>query len=227
MIRTALDRLYGSQRGLASGFDPELSTRDVLSFVLSKAQQAARGALRGYPKTFLARNVRLTGRRQLSLRAGVSLGRGATISATSRRGVILERQVTVDDHAVLRASGVVRARGEGIRVGPRSAIGAFNMILGAGGISIGADCLLGPHVTVLSENHTVSALDIPIRAQGETRAETRIGNNVWVGANVVILAGSNIGDGAVIAAGAVVRGTIPSFSIAGGVPAKVIRMRSA
>ena len=52
-----------------------------------------------------------------------------------------------------------------------------------------------------------------------------IGNDVWIGANVCILPGVNIGDGAVLAAGAVVNKDVPSYSVVGGVPAKVIKYR--
>lgn len=56
-------------------------------------------------------------------------------------------------------------------------------------------------------------------------AETKIGNDVWIGERAIILDGVNIGDGAIIAAGSVVTKDLPAFAIAGGTPAKIIRMR--
>lgn len=56
-------------------------------------------------------------------------------------------------------------------------------------------------------------------------SDTIIGNDVWIGANAIILAGVNIGDGAIVAAGAVVTKSVPSYAIVGGVPAKIIQYR--
>ena len=78
---------------------------------------------------------------------------------------------------------------------------------------------------IFSENHNFDKLDVPIKNQGVTKLKTVIGNDVWIGANVSIMAGVNIGDGCVIAAGAVVTKDIPAHSIVGGVPAKVIKNR--
>lgn len=55
--------------------------------------------------------------------------------------------------------------------------------------------------------------------------ETNVGNDVWIGANAVVLDGVSIGDGAIIAAGAIVKDDVPPFAVVGGVPAKVIRYR--
>ena len=55
--------------------------------------------------------------------------------------------------------------------------------------------------------------------------ETKIGNDVWIGLNVILMDGVNIGDGSIIAAGSVVTKNVPPYSIVGGVPAKLIKMR--
>ncbi len=171
--------------------------------------------------------VKIRGRSYLSLGHQVVLNDFVTIDAVSKEGVRLHDRATVDQYAVLRGSGVIRNLGTGITIGARSAVGAFNVLLGQGGISIGDDCLLAPHVTVVSENHNYDNAGETIRGQGETRARTTIGNDVWIGAGAVILGGACIGDGAVVAAGAVVRGNVEPFDIVGGVPARVIGRRGA
>lgn len=62
---------------------------------------------------------------------------------------------------------------------------------------------------------------------GRERVRTLIGSDVWIGANAVVLRGARIGHGAVVAAGAVVKGDVPPYAIVGGVPAKIIRYRFA
>ena len=91
---------------------------------------------------------------------------------------------------------------------------------------IGDNALIAPEVYALMRNHEYKDLNIPIRNQGYfDEIPPRIGNDVWVGTRVVLLPGVNIGDGAIIGAGAVVTKNVSPFSIVGGVPARKIRDR--
>lgn len=94
-------------------------------------------------------------------------------------------------------------------------------------ITIGADTILGPYVHINSTNHVFARRDAPIITQGYNQADIEIGRDVWIGAHSVVLAGSKIGDGAVIGANSVVRGEIPAHAIAVGSPARVIKDRPA
>jgi acetyltransferase-like isoleucine patch superfamily enzyme len=224
-IRRAIDRRYSSARGLDAGLDPDLSTGELVAWVAGKAAARARGELRGLRGVFLGAGVRLHGVRMLRLGRAVVLQRGVLIDARSRRGIRIGDATTVDEHATLRASGVLRNLGEGISIGDRTAIGLRDFLHGGGGITIGDDCLLGPDVAVLSENHVADSRQVPIRAQGERRAPVVIGNDVWIGAKAVVLAGVAIGDGAIVAAGAVVTKDVAPYTIVGGVPAREIGKR--
>jgi len=100
------------------------------------------------------------------------------------------------------------------------------VILGAdfGSIQIGSNVLVGPNVVMRASNHRFDKVaDVPIVKQGHEYGEIIIGDDVWIGAHVTILAGSEIGSHCVIGAGAVVNGKIPAYSVAVGVPAKVVR----
>ncbi len=88
-------------------------------------------------------------------------------------------------------------------------------------ITIGDQVLLGPRVGLYTANH---AIDAEERIAGGCCARPiTIGNNVWVGANVSIMGGVEIGDNSIIGAGSVVTKSIPANVIAAGVPCKVIR----
>jgi acetyltransferase-like isoleucine patch superfamily enzyme len=227
LIRSLIDHAYGSSRGLDSGLDPELSTREAIAFVLGKLAHRATGVLRGFPRAYVSTSARLRGRSRLNLGSQVSLGRHSMIDARSLEGIDLGDRVTVDDFAVLRASGVMRNLGKGIRVGARTSIGMGNFLHGGGGIDIGTDCLLGPYVSIFSENHVSTDPHRPIREQGEERSPVRIEDDVWIGAGATILAGVHIGSGAVIAAGAVVTKDVAARGIMAGVPARDIGTRGA
>ncbi|MFJ6653824.1 acyltransferase [Microbacterium sp. NPDC091313] len=223
--RSIVDRAYGRQRGLGSGLDPELVPLDIIGFLGVKAAQAARAIIRGWPGRFLGRRVTIVGRRHIRMGRSISIADGVELRAVSRRGIELDDSVTIDTRAVLRASGVLRNLGEGIVVGARTSIGMDNFIQGAGFVRIGCDCLIGPGVTILSENHIDVDVAIPIREQGERRSPTVIEDNVWIGAHAVILPGAHVGHGSIIAAGAVIRGHVAPYSVMGGVPGRLIKSR--
>ena len=109
--------------------------------------------------------------------------------------------------------------GKNIHIGKNVFINMGCKFQDQGGIFIGDWALIGHNVVLATLNHAASPKDrgsmIP--------APIRIGKNVWVGANAVILPGVTIGDGAIVAAGAVVNRDVPENTVVGGVPAKVIR----
>jgi len=91
-------------------------------------------------------------------------------------------------------------------------------------VEIGEHCMFANGCFVTDADHRVDDPEMPITWQGFTsRGPTRIGDNVWCGANVVVTSGVTIGERAVIGANAVVTGDIPPRSVAVGAPARVIR----
>jgi acetyltransferase-like isoleucine patch superfamily enzyme len=195
-----------------------------------------RQALRGVPLMLRAPNVRglvLRGRRvvvehaaQLSAGAGLILEDDACLRPLSREGIVLGRNVTIARGATLQCTGVLAEPGVGIRIGDRSAVGAGAFLGGQGGLAIGADVIMGPHVKIFTENHAFDALDRPMRAQGTRRASVTIADDCWIGAGATILAGVTIGTGCVIAAGAVVTRDVTPYSVVAGVPARMIASRA-
>ena len=113
--------------------------------------------------------------------------------------------------------------GKNITIGKRVFINSGCCFQDQGGITIGDGTLIGHHVVLATINHDLA----PERRATSHLEPILIGANVWIGANVTVTPGVTIGDGAIIAAGAVVTKDIPPNVIAGGVPAKIIRVNEA
>lgn len=95
-----------------------------------------------------------------------------------------------------------------------------------GEVHIGEDVMMGPECVIFSRNHRFDRVDIPMRLQGYTSPEPCvIGNDVWIGRRVMIMPGCKIGNGVIIAAGAVVTKDVPDYAVVGGVPARVLKYR--
>lgn len=99
------------------------------------------------------------------------------------------------------------------------------LITTGGGVEIGERVLIGYRTQILSANHTIPPNRGRIFGAGHNPEKIVIENDVWIGANCIITAGVRIGEGAVVAAGSVVTKDVPSFTIVGGVPAKIIKVR--
>jgi maltose O-acetyltransferase len=117
--------------------------------------------------------------------------------------------------------------GKALEIGSNSGIGprACLMNVKGGELIIGDDVMMGPDVLIYTFNHNHDNVDIPMDRQGVTYSKVVIGNDVWIGARVMILPGVTIGNGSIVGAGAVVTKDVPPYSIVGGVPAKVLKNR--
>ena len=109
--------------------------------------------------------------------------------------------------------------GKNLKIGKNVFINFDCTFLDLGGITIEDDVLIGPKVSLLTENHPLD----PQERKGLICKPILIKKNAWIGANVTILPGVTIGENAVVAAGAVVVKDVADNSIVGGVPAKVIK----
>lgn len=121
----------------------------------------------------------------------------------------------------------LRAGERGITVHDGAGINSRSYLDGNGGLEIGPNALLSPGVQVISANHVFDDPDKPIKFQGGKYGKVSIGEDCWLGTNVIVLPGVSIGSGTVIGAGAVVTTDMPPCSIALGVPARVVGQRGA
>jgi acetyltransferase-like isoleucine patch superfamily enzyme len=138
-------------------------------------------------------------------------------------------QVSIGDnckmeHGIFFKYDGIWSSGPSIRIGNNVFIGnscEFNITIG---IDVGNNCLIASGCKFVDHNHGINIENL-INNQISTGAKIKIGNDVWLGYNVVVLKGVYIGDGSVIAAGSVVTKSVPGYEIWGGVPAKKIGSR--
>jgi acetyltransferase-like isoleucine patch superfamily enzyme len=144
------------------------------------------------------------------------VGKGTVVG--TRTEIINSANVHIGRGCLLQDAIYIRAGTNGrITIGDRVAINSFCRLFGHGSIVIGEDTQIGPGSLITTTGH-----DYQSDLKEQFRPVT-VGKGVWIGANVTILSGVEIGDSAVIGAGSVVTRNIPPRTIAVGVPARVIR----
>jgi acetyltransferase-like isoleucine patch superfamily enzyme len=136
-----------------------------------------------------------------------------------------EGRLEVGPHTLLEPGVWITAPDRArVRIGEGTFLNLGVMVASAELVEIGSHCMLANGCFVSDANHRFDDPTRPITWQGfTTKGPTRIGDNVWCGANVVVTSGVTIGDHCVIGANSVVTTDIPSGSIAAGAPAKVLR----
>lgn len=114
-----------------------------------------------------------------------------------------------------------------IEIGAKTVIGQECTLSTYELISIGRECIVADRSMFIDFDHSVAWVDTPIRLQGIYTRPVVVGHNVWIGYGGCVLRGVTVGDNAVIGTYAVATRDIPANAVAGGVPARVIRMRDA
>jgi len=121
--------------------------------------------------------------------------------------------------------GVIIMSPQKVEIGDNSSLNVGVKVGGQCGVKIGKDVLIGYNVNIVSENHEYRYPNIPIRKQGFFGAPIVIEDNVWIGANAVILPGVKVGKGVVIGANVVVTRNVAPYTIVGGIPVKYVIYR--
>jgi acetyltransferase-like isoleucine patch superfamily enzyme len=211
-------------------FDPNLDNVVILSFIRTQLW----GLMRGARLWFYGKNPRMAilGKRvsffntpKIQWGRFMKLGDDVHISALGRKGVFIGDNVSIGAYSRVIVSTSFHHLGEFIRVGNNVGMGEYAYLGGAGGLEIGDECIIGQYFSCHPENHIATDPEMAIRHQGVVRKGIKIGKNCWIGSKVTILDGVQIGNGCIIAAGAVVNKSFPANSIIGGVPAKLIKSR--
>ncbi|WP_158946210.1 acyltransferase [Pseudodesulfovibrio cashew] len=155
------------------------------------------------------------------LAAGDRFDMESGVAILGMKNLSLGRNVVIESRCTLLCPNAPLALGENCYLNKNVRLGSN----GTAELRIGANVMIGPNVVMDTSRHNDARADIPMREQGMTYAPITIEDDVWIGANVVITSGVNIGHGSIIGAGAVVVRDIPPFSVAVGVPCRVVRKR--
>ncbi|MBT3295124.1 MAG: acyltransferase [Verrucomicrobia bacterium] len=165
--------------------------------------------------------VKIVNPQNISLGDDVCIDDNCVLFARSERGITLGEAVQVKHGVYLDTEST-----EGyIEAGPHVYLGTGCCLHGHAGLEIGEHTLLAQNITITPFSHKFEDPDVPIIKQGGHTRKLTIGRDCYIGKRVCILYSADIGDGAVIGAGAVVVKPVPPFSVAVGVPARVIRKR--
>jgi acetyltransferase-like isoleucine patch superfamily enzyme len=130
-----------------------------------------------------------------------------------------------DDLSVTQ--GVILEFPAKLALGSRVFINRGTIVTARAPINIGDDALIGPFVVINSGNHGYANKLVPMNSQEHVAAPITIEEDVWIGAQTVVLKGVTVGRGAVVAAGSVVTKDVPPYAVVAGTPARVINYRGA
>ena len=148
-------------------------------------------------------------------------GRHAKIHRSARMDTPPYRHFHLGDYSVVESFACINNAVGDVWIGDHTRIGLHNTIIGP--VSIGDHVNLAQGITVTALNHNFQKRDQLISQQGISTKKVTIENDVWIGANAVILPGVTIGTHSVVAAGAIVTKDVPPYSLVGGVPAKILK----
>lgn len=209
--------------------DDNLSLVDLFLILKRRCVQMIRGFLRGIRSrggiVFIGRNTKIYHKHFISTGKAFIIGDNVTINALCKEGIRIGNNVSIGDNSYIDCTGIIKELGEGLVIGDNVGIAQNVFIQVRGMVRIGANVIIGPNVSIFSENHIYEQRDIPIRIQGCHRQGVIIEDGVWIGTKATILDGIIVGNNSIIAAGAVVTKDVPPFTIVGGCPAKIIKIR--
>lgn len=148
-------------------------------------------------------------------------GRHSVIHHSARMDTPPYRKFSLGDYSVIESFACINNAVGDVMIGDHTRIGLHNTIIGP--VTIGSHVNLAQGITVTALNHNFENSKKRIDEQGVSTSAVVIEDDIWIGANAVILPGVTIGHHSVVAAGAIVTKDVPPHSLVAGVPAKVIK----
>ena len=148
-------------------------------------------------------------------------GKHSVVHRSARMDTPPYRKFSLGDYSVIESFACINNAVGDVIIGDHTRIGLHNTIIGP--VTIGSHVNLAQGITVTALNHNFEDSDKRIDEQGVSTTPVTIEDDIWIGANAVILPGVTIGNHSVVAAGAVVTKNVPPHSLVAGVPAKIIK----
>ena len=226
MLARYMDKAYGTRK------IPQILANELRIFLFGDLTGGA-GYL--FRKIFFGGMFRTAGR-------GVIYGRGLVLRHPGK--ISIGERVSIDDDVLLDASGagekgislgdgvivsrscVLQGKTGPLTIGNRADIGCNCIFSSVSGIEIGQSTLIAGHCYIGGGRYRSDRMEIPMMDQGMySEGPVILGDDVWLGAGVIVLDGVRIGRGSIVGAGSVVTREIPEYSVAVGVPARVIGTR--
>ena len=194
-----------------------------------KDKEALREGLKGSPKMKRWLDWLIMNQRDARPRWYVRLlaplyqhrGRGSKIYGSVRMDTPPYRRFVLGERSVVESYSCINNAVGDVIIGHHTRIGLHNTIIGP--VTIGSHVNLAQGITVTALNHNFTDAVRRIDEQGVSTRPVVVGDDVWIGANAVVLPGVAIGSHCVVAAGAVVTKDVPPHSLVAGVPARVIK----
>jgi acetyltransferase-like isoleucine patch superfamily enzyme len=226
MLARYMDKAYGTRKM------PQILANELRVFLFG---DLTGGAGYYFRKIFFGGMFRKAGRgviywRGLVLRHPGKISIGERVSIDD--DVLLdasgagEEGISLGDGAIVSRSCVIQGKTGPVMIGNRADIGCNCIFSSVSGIEIGQSTLIAGHCYIGGGRYRSDRLEIPMMDQGMySEGPVILGDDVWLGAGVIVLDGVRIGKGSIIGAGSVVTREIPEYSVAVGVPARVIGAR--
>jgi acetyltransferase-like isoleucine patch superfamily enzyme len=156
---------------------------------------------------------------------GVKIGKNVRIG----RGARFDRHpenVTLEDNVIIGEGNILCPTNKNARIviGKNTGTNLSCMFYAVSSITVGENCLIAPRVYIVDNNHGIER-DSLIREQRSVAKEIRIGNDCWLGANAMVLAGVTLAEGTIVGAMALVSKDTEPYGIYHGIPARLVRVR--
>lgn len=237
--------LSGKGSPLAKYQDVQIGSRSLLTFlyyewcmILAPLPGAAGMLLRQlfWPRLFaecgkgclFAPGITLRHPGRIRLGNSVIISEGCILDARHESEAV---SITLGDNAMFSANVMLSCKNGTIRIGSDCGVNAQTIVQSTNGcpVEIGPDCLIGQQCFIVGGgSYNIDCLDMPVRKQGiRNDGGVRLEGDVWLGGKVTVLGGVTMGRGSVAGAGAVLTKSVGPYTVSAGVPAKVIKMRTA